>query len=71
MKAISLPALRKRMKEHCDYVSKSMGVILITREKEERAIVKISIQEYNSLIETEHLFSKNPIEKTSRSPLTK
>ena len=48
MKKVTISTLRKEMKEYFDYVSKSMGVIIVPRNKENEAIVIISIQEYNS-----------------------
>jgi antitoxin YefM len=59
MKVVTISTLRKEMKEYFDYVSKSMGVIIVPRNKENEAIVIISIQESNSLLETEHLLSTN------------
>ena len=46
MKALTITALRQRMKEHFDAVSKSLEVIIVPRKRE-----------YNSLMETGHLLS--------------
>jgi len=63
MKAITVSDLRKNMKRHLDEVSESNETIVIPRNnREEDAIVLVSISEYNSWKETEFLLG-NPVNR--------
>ncbi len=59
MKTVTISTLRKGMKEYFDYVSDTNKVIIVPRNGDDEPVVIISMHEYNSLIETEHLMSND------------
>ena len=68
MKSVTVSNFRTNLKSHLDEVSQNSEIIIIPRNnKEEEAVVVMSIAEYNSIVETEYLLKS----KANRRKLLK
>jgi antitoxin YefM len=56
MEAVSYTDLRKKLKSYLDHVYQDNDPLIITRKNNEN-VVMISMEEYNSLLETNYLMA--------------
>jgi len=57
MKAINISLFRKNLKKYIDSVTEDNETLIIPRNKEENAVVILSMETYNALKETDYLLS--------------
>jgi antitoxin YefM len=57
MKALTISNFRKNLTKYIEEVSKSFETIILPGKNDDEGVVVMSISEYNSLKETEHLLS--------------
>ncbi len=70
MKAITVSNFKSNLRSHLDEISENAEIIVIPRNnKEEDAIVIMSISEYNSIKETEYLLSNDSNRKRLQNSL--
>ena len=58
MQAVSYSEARKRLKEYLDHVYENHDPLIITRKNNENVVV-ISLEDYNSLTETNYLLGNS------------
>ncbi len=57
MKAVTVSTFRKHLKKYLAEVADSQDVLFISRKQDSDAVVCLSLQEYNSIVETGYLLS--------------